>query len=49
MTLARAMEWVRSHRWWVALVVVIIAGYSVGRDLAVRDSASDDRVSARGA
>jgi hypothetical protein len=49
MTLARAVEWVKAHRWWVALVVVLVAGYAVGKDLALRDNARDGLVQAKGA
>jgi hypothetical protein len=48
MTLARAVEWVKAHRWWVALLLVVIAGYSVGKDLALRDNARDTSAQVRG-
>jgi hypothetical protein len=32
---------VKAHRWWVALVLVLIAGYSVGKDSALRENARD--------
>ena len=48
MTLTRAVEWMKAHRWWVALVVVVIAGYSAGKDLAVRDNARDTAEQVRG-
>ena len=35
------VDWMKAHRWWVALVLVIIAGYSVGKDAALRDNARD--------
>ncbi|MBA3525767.1 MAG: hypothetical protein M3438_07965 [Pseudomonadota bacterium] len=38
MELRRATDWVKAHRWWVALVLVIVAGYSIGKDLALRDN-----------
>ena len=49
MTLARAVEWLKLHRWWVALVILVVAGYSVGKDLALRDNAGDVPVQVRGA
>ena len=49
MTVARAVEWVKAHRWWVVLVLIVVAGYSVGKDLALRDNASDRQVQAGGA
>ncbi len=33
-----AMDWARNHRVWVALIIVIFFGYSVGKDLALRDN-----------
>ncbi len=41
MTLGRAVEWIKDHRWWVALVLVVVVGYSIGKDLALRDNARD--------
>ncbi len=38
MALGQTVEWFRQHRWWVALIIVIIAGYSVGKDRALRDN-----------
>ena len=49
MTGARVVDWLKLHRWWLALVIVIVAGYSVGKDLALRDDARDSQVQARGA
>jgi ABC-type transport system involved in cytochrome c biogenesis permease component len=34
-----------TSRWWIALLVVVIFGYSVGKDLAFRDNAADDMAS----
>ena len=48
MTLTRAVEWMKAHRWWMALVVVLVAGYSVGKDLAFRDNARGAADQARG-
>jgi len=31
----------KEHRWWVALVVIVVAGYSIGKDLALRDNRLD--------
>ena len=36
MGLASTMSWVKAHRWWVLLIVVIAVGYSVGKDRALR-------------
>ena len=49
MALGRAVGWTKAHRWWVALVIVVVAGYSVGKDLALRDNAADVPVQVRGA
>ena len=46
MTLARAVAWLKAHRWWVALVLIVVAGYSIGKDLARRDNARDRHVEA---
>ena len=49
MAFARVAEWVKAHRWWVTLVVIVVAGYAVGKDLALRDNARDAQVQVRGA
>ena len=41
MTGADVVQWIRGHRWLVALVAVVIAGYSLGKDAALRDNARD--------
>ena len=33
-----AIDWLRQRRWWVALVLVVVAGYSIGKDRALRDN-----------
>ncbi|MEO1047254.1 MAG: hypothetical protein AAFW59_02895 [Pseudomonadota bacterium] len=33
--------WVVKYKWVVALIVVVAAGYTVGKDLALRDNAAD--------
>ena len=38
MSLASTMIWVKAHRWWVALIIVIFFGYSLGKDRALRDN-----------
>ena len=38
MGLASTISWVKAHKWWVALIIVVIAGYSVGKDRALRDN-----------
>ena len=48
MTVARAVEWVKAHRWWVVLVVILVAGYSIGKDLALRDNVRDAQAQVRG-
>jgi hypothetical protein len=40
-SLQRASEWLRAHRWLAALVCVIVFGYSYGKDMALRDNARD--------
>ncbi len=34
-------EAVSRHRWWIILAVVVMFGYSVGKDRAMRDNATD--------
>ena len=38
---ANVVHWIRGHRWLVAFVAVVIAGYSFGKDAALRDNARD--------
>jgi len=45
MAFERAFAWAKSHRWWLALIVVIIAGYSIGKDMAIRDNLRDTSAS----
>jgi len=37
-------NWIKARRWWVAFVLVAIAGYSLGKDAALRDNARDGKV-----
>ncbi|MDQ3077255.1 MAG: hypothetical protein M3Q83_00255 [Pseudomonadota bacterium] len=48
MELRQATGWVDQHRWWVGLVIVIVAGYSLGKDLAMRDNRADARSAVEG-
>ena len=41
MGLNEIKNWVGRNRWMVALVLVVIAGYVVGKDRALRDNARD--------
>jgi hypothetical protein len=34
-------EVVSRYRWWVILAVAVMFGYSVGKDMAMRDNAAD--------
>jgi hypothetical protein len=34
-------EAVSRHRWWIILAVAVMFGYSVGKDMAMRDNAAD--------
>ncbi len=38
MDLLHAANWLKERRWWVALVLVVIAGYTIGKDMALRDN-----------
>ena len=38
MDTGRAVDWFRSNRWWVALILVITLGYLIGKDRALRDN-----------
>jgi len=40
-TFEDAKAFVTKHKWWVAVVLVAIAGYSIGKDMALRDNAAD--------
>ena len=42
----RIGDTLRKHKWWVALVLVVVAGYSVGKDLARQENARDVGISA---
>lgn len=33
-----------SRKWWIALALVAIAGYTLGKDRALRDNAADRAV-----
>ena len=37
----QAKEWVSQNKWVVALIVAVAFGYSVGKDMALRDNAAD--------
>ena len=39
-SLATTIGWVMAHRFWVALTIVLFFGYSVGKDVALRDNKS---------
>ena len=41
MSLTSVGNWMKTHRWWVALVVVVVTGYSLGKDRAFRDNRAD--------
>ncbi len=40
------VSWVKAHKWWVALTIVIFFGYSLGKDIALRDNKADAAQSA---
>lgn len=41
MTMERISSWVKANRWLVAFGLVVIAGYTVGKDRALRDNDRD--------
>ena len=41
MTQRQVAQWLRENRWFVAAVIVVFGGYSLGKDLALRDNAVD--------
>ena len=41
MTLEQFKTLLSQKRWWVALVVVVIMGYTFGKDMALRDNVRD--------
>ncbi|WP_156423898.1 hypothetical protein [Erythrobacter sp. YT30] len=47
MNFEAAREFVTKHKWWVAALLVVVAGYTFGKDMALRDNARDvDQISA---
>jgi hypothetical protein len=34
-------DWVRANRWLVAAAVLVFGGYTLGKDMALRDNARD--------
>jgi hypothetical protein len=41
MTSRQLAEWARENRFWLILLFMIFAGYTVGKDLAERENARD--------
>lgn len=41
MSLDETKSWIGRNKWWVALIIVVFAGYMVGKDRASRDNAHD--------
>jgi hypothetical protein len=39
-------RWLRRNWFWVALVIAIFFGYTIGKDRAIRDNKMDDRAKA---
>lgn len=39
MTLDQFKTLLSQKRWWVALVVIVVMGYTFGKDMALRDNA----------
>ena len=35
---SRTSIWLKERKWWIALLLVIVAGYSVGKDRALQDN-----------
>ncbi len=35
-------DFVANHNWWVAAVLIVFAGYNVGKDWALTDNARDN-------
>ncbi len=44
MTLDQFKTLLSRKRWWVALVVVVMMGYTLGKDMALRDNSRDEAV-----
>ena len=40
-SLQEARDWLIRHKWAVALLVVVVFGYTFGKDMALRDNAFD--------
>ena len=40
----KAIIWVKEHKWLVAIVFVLMAGYTLGKDMALRDNAAERQV-----
>jgi len=41
MTSRQLADWARANRFWLILIFVVFAGYTVGKDLAERENARD--------
>jgi hypothetical protein len=41
MTFQHFKSMLSQNRWWIALVILVAMGYSVGKDMALRDNARD--------
>lgn len=41
MQLNEAVASARKHRWWWVMLAVVVVGYAVGKDLAMRDNRAD--------
>lgn len=43
-SLQDAKDWLTRYKWPVALLVVAVFGYTLGKDMALRDNAADRAV-----
>ena len=41
MSLSQVAASARKYRWWWALLAVVVAGYVIGKDMAMRDNQAD--------
>lgn len=42
MTVRGVADWARANRWVLALIFVVLVGYQIGKDRALRDNRVDE-------
>lgn len=41
MSLDKIKSWMGRNKWWVGLILIVLAGYMIGKDRAWRDNARE--------